>query len=122
MSWTYSQSTGQLQHNGVVVGTGYSGAGTSPANGRNNSALQNVRDQGPIPQGQWRIGPAHSHPHKGPTVMRLTPVGHNAFDRSGFLIHGNNAANNASQGCIILGPAIRHQISSSGDTTLNVVP
>ena len=122
MPWTYSQSTGQLRHNGVPVGTGYSGAGTTATTGRNNSAMQNVANHGPIPQGQWTVGTAFNHPQKGPTVMSLTPVGHNALGRSGFLIHGNNATNNASQGCIILGPALRQQISNSGDTTLTVGP
>jgi hypothetical protein len=38
------------------------------------------------------------------------------------MIHGNNAQNNASQGCIILGPDIRQQISASGDHVLAVQP
>lgn len=122
MSWSYSQSTGQLKRNGVVVATGYSGAGTTTATGRNNPTMQNLHDQGPIPQGQWSMGPAYHHPHKGPTTMNLTPIGHNALGRTEFRIHGNNASNNASQGCIILGPTIRQQISASGDTTLFVVP
>ena len=122
MTWTYSQSTGQVRHNGNLVGAGYSGAGTSSVTGRNNAAMQNVAFHGPIPSGEWTIGPAHAHRHKGPTVMALTPVGHNALNRSGFLIHGNNATNDASQGCIILGPAIRQQIATSGDTALTVVP
>jgi len=50
--------------------------------------------------------------------MSLTPVGHNALGRSAFLIHGNNAVNNASKSCIILGPTIRNQIANGGDTTL----
>ena len=122
MPWTYSQSTGQLHHNGVLIGTGYSGAGLLPINGRNNPAMQNIANQGPIPTGQYQIGPSYNHPHKGPTVMNLTPVGHNALGRSGFMIHGNNIQNNASQGCIILGPAIRQQIAASTDHTLVVQP
>jgi len=54
--------------------------------------------------------------------MRLTPMGHNALGRSGFMIHGNNVQNNASQGCIILGPAIRQQVAGSGDAQLVVHP
>ena len=54
--------------------------------------------------------------------MNLQPINHNALGRSGFMIHGNNVQNNASQGCIILGPALRQQIANSGDTTLIVVP
>jgi len=122
MAWTYSQSTGQLKHNGTVVGTGYSGAGMTTATGRNNPAMQSLHNQGPIPQGHYHIGTAYFHRHKGPITMNLTPVGHNAFGRTEFRIHGDNAANNASEGCVILGPTIRHQISASGDAALLVVP
>lgn len=122
MTWTYSQASGQLFRNAVFVGSGYSGAGLTAATGRNNPAMQNVPNQGPIPTGQYQIGPAYNHPHKGPTCMNLTPVGHNALGRNGFMIHGNNVQNNASQGCIILGPQIRQQIASSGDTALLVQP
>lgn len=54
--------------------------------------------------------------------MRLTPIGHSALGRSAFMIHGNNVQNNASQGCIILGPTLRQQIAGSGDTQLRVEP
>lgn len=122
MPWTYSQSTGQLRHNGTVVGTGYSGAGQTAAAGRNNPAMQGTPNQGPIPAGQWNVGNAYQHPTKGPTSMNLTPVGHNALGRSAFMIHGNNVQNNASQGCIILGPNQRQLIAASGDHILSVVP
>lgn len=122
MPWTYSQATGQLRHNGQLVGTGYSGAGRTSETGRNNPAMQNVSNHGPIPQGQWHIGIAYRHAQKGPTVMSLTPVGHNAYGRTAFLIHGNNTQNDASQGCIILPPAIRRQLSNSDDKELIVTP
>ena len=123
MAWTYSQSTGQLRYNGKLVDTGYSGAGSSSTSGRNNPAMQNVRFHGPIPQGTWSIGRAFDHKSKGPTVMALTPIGHDAFGRTGFLIHGDNQKTHAaSEGCIILGPTARHQIDKSGDTSLTVVP
>jgi len=122
MPWTYSQSTGQLRHNGALVGTGYSGAGMTAASGRNNAAMQGVPNQGPIPAGTWSVGNAYGHPQKGPTSMNLTPVGHNALGRTAFMIHGNNVQNNASQGCIILGPVLRQQIASSGDHVLVVQP
>lgn len=120
MTWSYSQTSGQLNWNSVYIGTGYAGAGLSAETGRNNPAMQNVPNQGPIPTGQYQIGPAYNHPHKGPTCMNLTPVGHNALGRSGFMIHGNNVQNDASQGCIILGPQIRQQIANSGDSVLLV--
>jgi hypothetical protein len=46
MSWTYKQSTGELDHNGAAIGAGYSGHGA----GLNNPAMQNVHDVGPIPR------------------------------------------------------------------------
>lgn len=122
MPWTYSQSTGQLHHNGVLVGTGYSGAGFNAASGRNNPAMQGVANQGPIPTGQYQVGASYNHPQRGPTSMNLTPVGHNALGRTGFMIHGNNVHNNASQGCVILGPAIRQQIAASTDHVFVVQP
>ena len=118
MSWTYSQSTGQLTRNGAAVATGYSGTGP----GRNNPSAQGTRNVGPIPQGRYRIGAAHDTHTHGPHVMRLTPVRHNAHGRDGFLIHGDNSRHDASTGCIILPPNIRDQISNSGDSDLNVVP
>lgn len=78
--------------------------------------------RGPIPSGRWRIGPAYLHPSKGPIVMTLSPVGHVAYYRDHFLIHGDNKLGNASEGCIILGRPLRHQIASSGDAELEVVP
>jgi hypothetical protein len=121
MPWEYDQSSGQLRHDGNLVGIGYSGAGLIRATGRNNPAMENLANQGPIPRGTWQIGQAVNHPTKGPNTMPLIPVGHDAHGRTGFLIHGNNQTNNASEGCIILGPAIRQQIINSGDTVLNVV-
>jgi len=119
MPWQYSQRTGQLTQNGRVVGSGYSGA---PA-GRNNPQMQQIRNIGPIPQGRYRIGTARNTDEHGPHVMDLTPIGHNAFGRTEFLIHGerrNGPPGSASQGCIILGPVIRQQISASGDRELVV--
>jgi hypothetical protein len=122
MPWEYDQSSGQLRHNGVLISTGYSGAGMTPATGRNNSAMQGVANAGPIPQGQYNIGAMVNSQQTGPNVLPLAPVGHNALGRTAFQIHGNNATNNASSGCVIMGPAIRQQIANSGDTILNVVP
>lgn len=121
MPWTCSQSTGQLSQDGAVVATGYSGAGRTAATGRNNGAMESVRDAGPIPVGQYEIGPLGTSAQTGPNRMTLTPVGHNAYGRTNFQIHGNNRSNDASEGCVILPPAARLQIGNSGDTVLNVV-
>jgi hypothetical protein len=121
MTWTYDQSTGDLFHNGQFVGTGYSGKGRTREQGRNNGQLEHQRGIGPIPRGRWRIGRSENHPHTGPISIRLSPVGHEAHGRSGFLIHGNNAADDASTGCIIMARSIRLEIIGSGDKDLEVV-
>lgn len=112
----YRQSTGEFLEDGALLATGYSGTGA----GRNNPDMQAVRNVGPIPRGEYSIGPAYKHPAKGPLCMRLTPVGHDALKRSGFLIHGDNKKNDASQGCIILGPDARTRISKAADRRLTV--
>lgn len=121
MSWTYKISTGEwIDSDGDLVGTGYSGNG----DGLNNSSVANVPRVGPIPPGQYTIGPAYHDPEKGPCVMRLTPDPSNEmFGRSGFLCHGDNVAANhtASEGCIVSGPSVRNIISASDDKDLVVV-
>lgn len=119
MPWKYSQSRGQLTWNGQVISVGYSGRGP----GRNNPQMEHLRNTGPIPRGQYGIGPARTHATKGPVTMALTPVGHTARGRTAFLIHGDsrNHPGDASEGCIILSLDVRRRISVSGDTTLQVV-
>lgn len=120
MPWYYDQLSGKIFHNDIFVGVGYSGAGRDADSGRNNPDLEGVRSTGPVPTGEYAIGPAYHHPTKGALCMRLTPIGHDALGRSGFLIHGNNAQNDASQGCIIADRTIRNRIALSGDTRLVV--
>jgi hypothetical protein len=118
MTWSYKQSDGALTLDGILQDEGYSGSG----DGRNNPAMQDVVGVGPIPQGQYIIGDAYDDiGGLGPCVMHLDPYpATNTFGRSLFRIHGNNAANDASHGCVILGPATRHLIAASDDRTLVV--
>jgi len=121
MTWRYQQSTGKLFNPaGEWIGTGYSGAG--PA--LNNPADEAVVGHGPIPAGAWTIGPAATHAGLGPLAMPLTPSGFDPHGRSGFFIHGDNAAQNhtGSCGCIVLQRADRQQIAASADTSLEVIP
>jgi hypothetical protein len=112
MTFTYRQHDGELTHDGAFVGNGYSGHGE----GRNNPAMQGVPRVGPIPVGRYRIGQAYPHPRLGPCVMNLDPLpGTDTLGRSLFRIHGDNARHDASEGCIILGPAIRRQVSETRD-------
>jgi len=120
-AWTYAQKSGELQLDGRPVATGYSGAGA----GKNNPALQNVRDVGPIPQGDWTIaGPPADTPDHGPYVLKLNPAaGTETFGRSGFLMHGDSKEypGCASHGCVILPRAVREHVWNSGDQELEVL-
>ncbi|GGL48544.1 tlde1 domain-containing protein [Caulobacter rhizosphaerae] len=120
MTWSYSQSTGELRQAGRVVARGYSGAGKTKEAGRNNPVMEAVVATGPIPRGLWRIGPAYKNANLGPICMNLDPVGHDAHGRTLFRIHGNNRVDDASHGCIILGPTIRTMIAQSADKMLEV--
>jgi len=59
--------------------------------------------------------------HMGPHVLPLTPVGHDAFGRAGFYIHGDDGTKNTSTSCLIMPPSVRLQIAGSRDTILYVV-
>lgn len=112
MLWRYRQSTGELTSDHGAQGTGYSGHGE----GKNNPAAEHIRNVGPIPAGRYTIGPAFTHARKGPVCMRLTPVGHDARGRSGFMIHGDSktAPGEASNGCIVLPLNVRQAIAAAG--------
>ena len=122
--FTYSQSTGQLknaEYEDEILGVGYSGNGA----GKNNPAMQNVKDVGPIPQGLYVFGEPTTE--KGPLTIPLEPdleSGQNMFGRSGFLIHGDSLEHpgEASEGCIVLGPEVRDMIATAGDFVLKVIP
>lgn len=119
MPWTYNQTTGSLRdpQGQAVASNGYSGNGQ----GRNNSAMEQTPNVGPIPRGRYRIGHARHSTHTGPVSTDLTPqTGTNTFGRSAFLIHGDNISHTASNGCIILPRSVREQINSSTDREIVV--
>ena len=118
--WTYYQSTGRLEHDGKLIGFGYSGRGE----GKNNPEMQSVKNTGPIPQGAYLIGAFFTHPTKGMYVARLTPYPSNEmFGRSGFLLHGDSIRHPgwASEGCPILNRPERILVMQSKDTMWKVV-
>ena len=121
MSWTYEQSTGKLYDpEGELVAKGYSGMGV----GKNNPALQNVVDVGPLPTGIYTICPPEDSPKHGPYAMALVPdPGNNMHNRSGFMLHGDSKQHPgaASEGCVILDAATRHAIWASTDHMLDVI-
>ena len=118
--YTYHQLNDALTRNGTLLLTGYAGHGV----GLNNPALENQHDIGPLPRGRYRMTALIDSPHTGLATIILDPEPANQmFGRSGFRIHGDNAANNhtASDGCIIGGHAAdRAQIWKSGDHDLTV--
>lgn len=121
MSWGYRQSTGQLTDPaGKHITFGYSGH----AAGVNNPAMQAVPFVGPIPAGEYRIGPAYRHPKLGRCVMNLEPVGHDAEGRLYFRLHGDNSRMNrtGSEGCIVAPFHARAAMDASPNRTLIVVP
>jgi hypothetical protein len=119
--WTYEQNSGRLSKDGILLATGYSGAG----DGKNNPAKQNLHNIGPIPQGLWEIcGPPIDTPAHGPYVLRLEPAPDTVtYGRTGFLMHGDSIEHpgTASEGCIILDRVTRTRVYQSGDTKLEVI-
>ena len=120
--FTYHQSTGQLTgSNGTPRLAGYAGFGS----GLNNPDKQDQHDIGPLPRGRYKMTALINSPHTGLATIVLDPDPANQmFGRSGFRIHGDNAAANhtASNGCIIAGhTADRTAIWNAGDHDLQVL-
>ncbi len=123
--WIWDQSAGTLSRNDRVVSRGYSGKGR----GKNCPTLQNVPGIGPIPRGEWIIGPPYKSSNVGPYCLTLKSRDNTIDDideetgRSCFRIHGDSirAPGTASKGCIILPRIARAEIWESGDRLLLVV-
>jgi hypothetical protein len=120
--WTYSQSTGAIANaKGEVIAHGYSGY----LQGKNNPALQGVRNLGPIPVGKWRMANVINSPHTGPFTIILEPASNTeTFGRSAFRIHGDSIKDpgSASHGCIIAPRPTRETMWHSQDREVEVVP
>lgn len=122
MTWFYVQSTGELHEpSGKTLAKGYSGNTA----GLNNPSAQARIGVGPIPVGEYTVGPPHVPvDHLGPVALPLWPApANNMHGRSGFFMHGDNAAMNhtASHGCIIMPPIVRRAVNASADKRLHVV-
>lgn len=121
MTYTYVQRTGGFYRaDGELVVVGYSGAGL----GKNNPALQSLRNVGPIPVGTYTIGAPYNSSSHGPLCMALIPAATNVmWGRSAFLIHGDSirSPGTASQGCIILPGVVRKQLTQTPNSQLRVV-
>ena len=119
--WLYEQSTGKLSSTeSAFVAFGYSGADA----GKNNPAMQSVRELGPIPHGIYAIGAPFDSLEHGPFALRLAPDAANEmFGRSGFLMHGDSHEHPgcASRGCVILPLEARRAVAASADRELHVI-
>lgn len=115
----YSQSTGVMLLDSMVVGTGYSGYGKF----KNSPDDEALVSRGPIPRGTYTVGLAFNHPTAGPLTMRLVPYNHIACGRYGFLVHGDNlkSMGDSSHGCIVLARPARQIIADLGKASLEVV-
>ena len=116
--WYFEITTGKLRDkNGVVVGTGYSGA---PGH-VDNPADEDLQGLGPIPEGDFTIGAPFNSPDHGPFCLRLTPdASDTMYGRDGFLMHGDSKEHPgaASKGCIVQARTVREAVAASGDNRL----
>lgn len=123
MSHVFVQSTGEWLQDDVLLGTGWAGKYT----GKNNPAMQNVKDTGPLPCGWYTIKESYTHPHLGPITMDLEPDPSNEmYGRDLFRCHGINAEHpeTSSDGCVCEPHDTRVLISKAqqlGDDRLQVV-
>ena len=130
LTWYYDQRTGDVwwddpntpEFDPVYKGRGFAG---SSGEHRNNPSSEGIEDNGPLPKGRYRMGFGHSKTRSGRRMVGgciwLEPDGSNDMHgRGGFLIHGGSADGDPSQGCIVLGKALRDEIEASGDTDLVV--
>lgn len=119
--WTYHQESGQLEQDDKPIAHGYSGFSF----GKNNPAMQDEPNLGPIPRGTYTIelitdgdGNACDYEGKKKPVMRLVPDASNdMFGRAGFLIHGDSISHpgTASHGCVIEAHNVRQLIADGLD-------
>jgi hypothetical protein len=117
--WVYRQRDGLLEHNGKPVANGYSGSGFW----KNKPKYEGLQGLGPIPRGLYKISLPYTSKNVGPFALALTPVGHDALDRTNLRIHGDSIEHpgEASHGCIVLARAVRVRIDQSGDRFLQVI-
>ena len=114
MRWDYVIAHGELYDENGLRCVGYSGFGE----GKNNPAMQDVPDVGPVPVGTYTLGEPENSKALGPYAIPLIPSALNRmFGRSGLFIHGDSIdfPGQASHGCVIIGAAVRYCMKQ-GDT------
>lgn len=120
-AWLYSQSRGCIWSPAgrIVFAQAYSGHKA----GLNNPTMERKAFVGPIPRGEWCIGPVYDSERVGPHAIVLVPRGHSAHGRNYFRMHGDNSRGDksASYGCVIAPRDVRELIGESEIKTLWVV-
>ncbi len=128
--WTYAINTGFLySQSGEMVGAGHAGHdvienGVIAVQGKNNPAMTQMKDIGPLPVGLYTIMPPKNYGTVGQYAMALVPDPTNEmFGRSGFFMHGDSRENQGldSDGCIVQQFPVRQLVAKSNDTRLEVV-
>jgi hypothetical protein len=120
MPWLFDQNSGRLYNpSGLHHATGYAGGneGKNPE-GVNNHAAEAMKSIGPLPCGLYVMQEPVPQSKLGPYAIPLLPATSNKmFGRGDFYCHGDTPAMNhsASEGCIIMPNAIRHEMWESGD-------
>lgn len=121
--WIYVIPTGQLYlPQGDVLAICYSGA----PGFTNDITKISLPFQGPIPVGDWRIGPPYTHPRLGAMTMDLFPLVNTiTYGRDDFRLHGDSIENAgkrmASDGCIVAPLFARADVAKSPDHWLRTV-
>ena len=133
MSWTFSYEGKIFDPHGNVAGSAYAGGfcGANPE-GINNVDMQFVHDIGPIPYGPkadgtpngYTFGTPVDHSQLGAFAIPLIPdADNNMGGRSDLFCHGDTAVPfQASDGCVVTNPTLRHTMVASTDQRMQVVP
>ena len=119
---TYTQSKPTMAHNGILMPSTVLYSGRGP--GLNTPSLEAMANFGPIPAGLWKIIKWwDTYENKGTCVAQLSPVGHDAHGRFGFLCHGPHANDHfdSSDGCIVADHVLRTAMRATGDMGLTVI-
>jgi len=117
----YYQATGLLTTElGSKIAIGYAGRDK----GKNNTAMENVSNVGPLPKGKYTIGKPYDSENTGKFTLPLIPFPENKmYGRLGFAIHGDSisAPGTASRGCIIMPRKAREEVNNCTDKILEVL-
>lgn len=111
---TLTFSDGHVEHG---IWSGHGDAANDPSREREKMI-------GPLPAGDYKIGPPRQDGHLGPFVMNLDQISGESYGRGDFRNHGdvaNDTTHSASDGCVISGYSVRVRVNQDADRLLRVV-